>query len=242
MAYFPIDEGMVWTAEVAMEQTQLDTKAINILVVEDIAAFAAGVVAMLRYSLTNTSTIFVASSLHDAVHQLEEIEVSVVLLDLTLPDCCGVQAVTEIRSKTSAPIVVLSGQDDERDAIEGLNYGAHDYLLKAELNGRQLMRSINYAMERHRADQAEADVRRLRKRLDSFMLTISHDLKNPLIGANRVLESMVNDTDGSISDVQRDLLIRIRRSNDELLIMLRNVIDQCNSGRHQTTRDQQVVD
>ncbi len=219
-----------------MEQTLLDTKSINILVVEDIAAFAAGVVAMLRYSLTSTCTIVVSSSLHDAVHQLEEIEVSVVLLDLTLPDGYGVQAVTEMRSRTTAPIVVLSGQDDEDAAIEGLNYGAHDYLLKTELNGRQLMRSINYVMERHRADRAEADVMRLRERLDSFRSTISHDLKNPLLAANKLLEMIVKGNSGTITDNQLELLFQVRHKNDLLLTMLRTFIDQCDSGRHPISR------
>lgn len=58
--------------EVAMELALLEKLPINVLVIEDVAAFSAAVVAMLRYSLTNTSTILVASSLAEAAKRLSK--------------------------------------------------------------------------------------------------------------------------------------------------------------------------
>ena len=46
-------------------------------------------------------------------------------------------------------MVVLTGADDEQLAIEALQRGAQDYLVKTEINGRILSRAIRYAVERN---------------------------------------------------------------------------------------------
>ncbi len=50
------------------------------------------------------------------------------------------------------PIVVLSGQGDEDYAVEILNRGVQDYLVKWEGDGRTILRAIRYAIERKRAE------------------------------------------------------------------------------------------
>lgn len=76
-----------------------------------------------------------------------------VLLDLSLPDASGVQAVDEVRRAAShVPLVVLSGLDDEQAALAALSGGAQDYLLKGESDGRLIVRAVRYAIERKRAE------------------------------------------------------------------------------------------
>jgi len=48
------------------------------------------------------------------------------------------------------PLVVLSGFDDEATAIKAVQSGAQDYLVKGQLEGRQIERSLFYAIERSR--------------------------------------------------------------------------------------------
>jgi two-component system KDP operon response regulator KdpE len=63
-----------------------------------------------------------------------------VLLDLGLPDCDGLEVIARLRQWSAAPIIVLSARDKERDKIDGLDAGADDYLTKpfavGELNAR----------------------------------------------------------------------------------------------------------
>src|SRR2546426_1150807 len=54
------------------------------------------------------------------------------------------------------PIVVLSGFDDERVALEALQEGAQDYLVKQHANGHLLGRAVRYAIERKRSERALA--------------------------------------------------------------------------------------
>ena len=93
------------------------------------------------------------SLIADAVAILEDERFDVVLLDLNLPDGRGAECVEKIHQGDElVPIVVLSGHDDEDFAVEILNQGVQDYLVKGEGDGRIILRAIRYAIERKRAE------------------------------------------------------------------------------------------
>jgi diguanylate cyclase (GGDEF)-like protein len=93
------------------------------------------------------------AQLADAVNALDNDRFDVVLLDLNLPDGRGADCVAKIQEANSlVPIVVLSGQGDEDYAVEILNRGVQDYLVKWEGDGRAILRAIRYAIERKRAE------------------------------------------------------------------------------------------
>lgn len=100
-----------------------------------------------------------------AVQALRTRSVDVVVLDLRLPDCAGVDAVRAVRKVTSeVPIVVLTGNDDDRLAMECIDAGAQDYLPKSEVRERNLRRAIGYAIKRIR----DAQVRHLQETLARY--------------------------------------------------------------------------
>jgi signal transduction histidine kinase/DNA-binding response OmpR family regulator len=77
-----------------------------------------------------------------------------VLLDLSLPDAHGLDTIGRVRSHTpEVPIVVLTGLNDEDDAVTAVECGAQDYLIKGQVDGRGLVRSLRYAIQRHRAEE-----------------------------------------------------------------------------------------
>ncbi len=80
---------------------------------------------------------------------LEQIDVDVILLDLSLPDSHGVETFEKtIEKAPQIPIIVLSGLDDESVAVKSMQLGAQDYLVKGKIEGDLLERSIRYAIER----------------------------------------------------------------------------------------------
>jgi PAS domain S-box-containing protein len=88
----------------------------------------------------------------------------VVLLDLGLPDSQGMETLTLARKASdNLPIVVLTGLDDERFALEAVRAGAQDYLVKGRFDSQLLVRTIRYAIERKRAEE---EVRRLNAELE----------------------------------------------------------------------------
>jgi signal transduction histidine kinase len=82
---------------------------------------------------------------------LAEQKTDLVLLDLSLPDAQGLAGMKHLRvCAPDIPIIVLTGMQDEHAALEALQLGAQDYLVKDELQGKLLARSIRYALERMR--------------------------------------------------------------------------------------------
>jgi signal transduction histidine kinase/DNA-binding response OmpR family regulator len=80
--------------------------------------------------------------------------VDVVILDLTLPDSKGLEALHRVRTASpQTPVIVLSGVADQVLALEALRAGAQDYVLKPPPDGPILARILRYACERHRLMQ-----------------------------------------------------------------------------------------
>lgn len=81
--------------------------------------------------------------------------IDVLLLDLLLPDGQGLDVCVKAHTQAPyVPIVVLTGLDDETMAAKTLQIGAQDYLVKGQVDSRLLLRSMRYAIERKRAEEA----------------------------------------------------------------------------------------
>ena len=93
----------------------------------------------------------------DGMRHLKENRCDIVLLDLTLPDGMGIDMVTRLQSALpQAPIVVLTGLDDDQVALDAMRAGAQDFLIKGRFDGQLLVRALRYAIERKHAQQALA--------------------------------------------------------------------------------------
>jgi two-component system, cell cycle sensor histidine kinase and response regulator CckA len=127
---------------------------LKVLLVEDNPADARLVREMLKDAHRPVSLTH-ASRLRDALEHLRTQGYNAILLDLNLPDSEGMSTFLRARAEASqAPIVVLTGLADEEVAARAVREGAQDYLVKAEVDGPLLYRSIRYAVERHAADEA----------------------------------------------------------------------------------------
>ncbi|MDQ1689750.1 MAG: hypothetical protein QOK42_2725 [Frankiaceae bacterium] len=79
-------------------------------------------------------------------------DADIVLLDLGLPDAIGLTALEKLRAQIpDVPVVVLTGRVDDAIGPEALAAGAQDFLVKGQVDGPGLERSLRYAVERGRA-------------------------------------------------------------------------------------------
>jgi serine phosphatase RsbU (regulator of sigma subunit) len=82
-----------------------------------------------------------------------------VLLDLGLPDAEGLQGLRSlVAAAPDTPVIVLTGRHD-RTGVDAVAAGAQDYLVKDDVTGDLLDRSIRYAMERKRAERTSLQLR-----------------------------------------------------------------------------------
>jgi DNA-binding response OmpR family regulator len=80
--------------------------------------------------------------------------VSLVLLDLMLPDISGEELCRKIRSESDIPIIMITARVDEESIIHGLNTGADDYVCKP-FSPRQLMARVRAALRRSAGEGTE---------------------------------------------------------------------------------------
>ena len=99
--------------------------------------------------------ITVVRALSEARPQLERgYGYDCVLLDLGLPDAEGLDALrATLTVAGKAAVLCLTGLDDEHLGMAAVSAGAQDYLVKGQVDGHLLRRSIRYAIERKRTDE-----------------------------------------------------------------------------------------
>jgi len=142
----------------AADRSPLGTKKLNVLLVEDSADYASLVVRWL--SGESNETEFVTNwtdSLAAALARLEQGAVDLILLDLVLPDSDGLDTFASIRAKASdLPIIILSSGDSEALALQTIQLGAQDYLVKSSCTPELLIRSLCHAVVRHQSTKRQS--------------------------------------------------------------------------------------
>ncbi|MGI8593969.1 MAG: putative bifunctional diguanylate cyclase/phosphodiesterase [Solirubrobacteraceae bacterium] len=138
-------------------RVKTEPEALSLVLVEDSPGDAVLAREMLAETWGDGLAVIHLQRADDARRHLLEHEVGCVLLDLSLPDAGGLQALDQVRSSApGVPIVVLSGLDDEELALRAVQEGAQDYLIKGQVTAEGMSRSIRYAVERKRAEAAMA--------------------------------------------------------------------------------------
>ena len=124
----------------------------RILLVEDTVQDALIVTHHLRkLPLEQRPDVIHVTSLSDAAAELRRSKYDCLLLDLGLPDGRGLDNVRRIRaSSVDVAIVVMTGLDDDKLALDALRCGAQEYLVKGKYESGMLLRVLNHAVERHR--------------------------------------------------------------------------------------------
>jgi len=121
----------------------------NILVVDD----EVKIVQVIKSYLENSGyTVYEAYTAKQALEKFQEVNPSLIVLDLMLPDMAGEDICRKLREKSRVPIIMLTAKVDEEDILRGLNIGADDYVTKP-FSPRQLVARID-AVLRRSADSA----------------------------------------------------------------------------------------
>lgn len=130
-------------------------EVVEVLLIEDNFGDARLIREMLRDVNGFSYKIQHVDRFSSGVEVLNSNHIEVVVLDLTLPDSCGYDTFSQLHARfPQVPMVLLTGLDDEELGIKAVRNGAQDYLVKGNLDGNLLARTIRYALERKLAADA----------------------------------------------------------------------------------------
>lgn len=99
----------------------------NILAVDDEPKILEAVKAFLE---SKGYTVCTAQNGRQALEIFEKENISLILLDLMLPDISGEEVCIRIRKKSRVPIIMLTAKSEEANQLKGLDIGADDYITK----------------------------------------------------------------------------------------------------------------
>ncbi|MCI0664784.1 MAG: PAS domain S-box protein, partial [Acidobacteria bacterium] len=169
--------------------------------------------------------------------------IDLVLLDLNLAESQGLETFSQIHTRHQhVPIIVLTAEDDDKIAMQAVNAGAQDYLLKSETNGQILRRAMSQAIERQRAESALRESQRLIQEIaDSTPEILSlFDLRSErIVYVNRQITTLLGytsddldpsrlrdlihpDDQGLLSDHLRHLLSTRRNDASEIIYRVKH--------------------
>lgn len=200
---------------------------LTLLLIEDDDADAALLASSISRMSGRRFEIERAATLAEAHVKLGEIKASAILLDLSLPDASGLEAIESLaEAKVQLPIIVLTGIDDEELGRDLIRCGAQDYLPKSELTSSSISRSITHSIERYDLAlslvAAESRALKASSAKSDFVASVSHEIRTPMHAILGIAD-LLGET--KLDDQQQDYVRTFQRSGRTLLSLINNVLD-----------------
>jgi len=189
---------------------------VTILLIEDNPADVELIREMLSDQKGSSFDIVWRDRLSAAKPCFEKREFDIILLDLGLPDSQGLDTLRRARDQAgSVPIVVLTMLDNEETGLTALKEGAQDYLVKGQMNGPSIARSLRYAIERGRIEKELIENRdslaALVSEKETLLREIHHRVKNNLQLISGLLDmTRMGSPDESTNSILTDIMLKIQ--------------------------------
>lgn len=147
----------------------------RVLLIEDDSTTAQGIELM----LTQASFNFYTTDLGEEGLDLGKLyDYDIILLDLNLPDMDGFEVLKKLRlAKVETPILILSGLADMDSKVQGLGFGADDYMTKP-FHKEELVARINAIVRRSQGHAQSV--------IHTGKLTVNLDAKTVEVDGQRV--------------------------------------------------------
>jgi len=196
------------------------TKADRILVVDDAPDNVLLVQTILEeegYEISSADNGF------SALSQIDKSPPDLLLLDVMMPGMDGYEVTQRIRQNKELPFIpiLLITAHDSASVVQGLDMGADDFIRKPVEMDELLARVRSLLRLKHSVDDRDS----IALQREDFVSRLAHDLRTPLVAADRMLTLMQQGALGEISLPMRDAFGTMVRSNKNLISMVNMLLE-----------------
>jgi len=154
-----------------------------------------------------------------ALSLMESLTPDLMLLDVMMPGIDGYEVTRRIRAKRDSsyiPILLVTAHD-QPCVVDGLDAGADDFIRKPIIEVDELLARVRSLLRlKHTIDERD----HIAKQREDFVSRLTHDLRTPLIAADRMLSMINQGTFGEVSEPICESIDTVIRNNENLLAMV----------------------
>lgn len=169
-------------------------------------------------------TISTAENGISALAELKASPCDLVLLDLMMPDMDGYEVTKHIRGEMKLPQyipILLITAHDAPNVAHGLDLGADDFIRKPVTVDELLARVRSLLRLKHSMDERDE----IARQREDFVSRLTHDLRTPLVAADRMLMLFQQGALGALSPQMQEVITIMARSNINLLTMVNTLLE-----------------
>ncbi|MES1025656.1 hybrid sensor histidine kinase/response regulator [Gloeocapsa sp. BRSZ] len=192
----------------------------NILVVDDSPDNVFLIQTILEEEGYNIST---AEDGPTALRLVEQSPPQLVLLDVMMPGMDGFEVTQRIRRNNQLPFIpiLLITAYDQPSVAQGLDMGADDFIRKPVEVDELLARVRSLLRLKHSVDERD----QIARQREDFVSRLTHDLRTPLVAADRMLMLFQQGALGELSPTMKEAITTMARSNQNLLQMVNTLLE-----------------
>ncbi len=164
-----------------------------------------------------------ADSGYAALAQIDKSPPDLVLLDIMMPGMDGYEVTRRIRGNKKLPFIpiLLITAHDQPSVVEGLDLGADDFIRKPVELDELLARVRSLLRLKHSVDERDE----IARQREDFVSRLTHDLRTPLVAADRMLTLLKQEALGPITPQMEEVFTTMVRSNQNLLKMVNTLLE-----------------
>ncbi|WGV27597.1 sensor histidine kinase [Halotia branconii] len=158
-----------------------------------------------------------------AVQHVEQSPPDLILLDVMMPGMDGYEVTRRIRKNPALnyiPILLITAFH-ESSVVEGLDAGADDFIRKPFDTDELLARVRSLLRLKHSLDEQK----KMARQREDFVSRLTHDLRTPLVAADRMLGLFEQETFCKISPEMKQAIAVMIRSNQNLMQMVNTLLE-----------------
>ena len=153
----------------------------------------------------------------------DPLPLNLILLDVMMPGMSGYEVAQKIHHCEDLPFIpiLLVTAHEQSDVVAGLDAGADDFICKP-FDVEELLARVRALLRLKASVDAEQEITQQR---DDFVSRLTHDLRTPLVAANRMLGLVQAEAFGTVAPEAQGAIAQTIRNNDHLLTMVNTLLE-----------------